>query len=129
MKHESIFIHKCTQELIDRLSFMGYKVFPNIFNALSLSCRNDICIPADGLNRNGGFDCGEDEELFIEEAREYLRQFRAETEFERRRIIDAKVRTFDYEHKEKTLCPKCGLYILINGRVCYGCGYAKQDDK
>lgn len=28
-----------------------------------------------------------------------------------------------YSHQMRGICPKCGKYMLIDGYVCFGCGY------
>ena len=41
------------------------------------------------------------------------------------KTIQAKINTYNYwlGHKERGICPKCGEYMLIDGYVCFGCGY------
>lgn len=59
------FIHKNTPELRKKLKEFGYKVLPNFADFPCLSARNGLAIPTDSFNRNGGFDCGTNEQLFI----------------------------------------------------------------
>lgn len=37
----------------------------------------------------------------------------------------ALVRTFRYLHEEEVvgLCPQCGQYLILSGKLCFGCGY------
>ena len=43
---------------------------------------------------------------------------------------EATLRTFDYLYscQTKGLCPKCKRYIIIDGYVCFGCGYDSSDE-
>lgn len=59
------FIRKNTPELRAKLCGLGIKVFPDIFNFPCLSCSDGLAFPADGNNRNGGIDCGDNENLFL----------------------------------------------------------------
>lgn len=44
------------------------------------------------------------------------------------KYLHAKLNTFDYWHSGQTrgICPKCGEYIIIDGYVCFGCGFDKS---
>lgn len=59
------FIRKNTPELRKKLTDLGYKVFPNFIYFPCLSCSNGYAIPADNLNRDGNFDCKDNENLFL----------------------------------------------------------------
>ena len=39
--------------------------------------------------------------------------------------IQARLNTYYYwlGHKECGICPKCKEYMIIDGYVCFGCGY------
>ena len=51
-----------------------------------------------------------------------------ELEFTDKEIAAAKLRTFNYlhGHESRGVCPKCGKYIIIDGYVCFGCGFDKS---
>lgn len=40
-------------------------------------------------------------------------------------MFQALVRTFRYLHEEEVvgLCPNCGQYLILSGKLCFGCGY------
>lgn len=59
------FIKKNTQELREKLRVLGYRVLPDLFNFPCLSINNGLAVPADTLNRNGGINCEENEDLFL----------------------------------------------------------------
>lgn len=44
------------------------------------------------------------------------------------RRIKAKLRTYNYLHGSDSICicPKCGEYMIIQGYVCFGCGYDRS---
>ena len=43
----------------------------------------------------------------------------------------ARLNTYYYLHgnQEVCICPKCKEYIILDGYVCFGCGYDKSDDR
>lgn len=60
------FIRKNTPELRGKLTELGYRVLPDIFNFPCLSTTAEgLAIPSDELNRDGAYDCGENEYLFL----------------------------------------------------------------
>lgn len=48
---------------------------------------------------------------------------------EEEKYIAAIVRTLNFLHPNYYLCPKCGEYVIIDGFVCFGCGYDKYSSK
>lgn len=52
-------------ELRNKLRDIGYRVFPDIFNFPCLSCSKGLALPSNGNNRDGGYDCGTNEDLFL----------------------------------------------------------------
>lgn len=43
--------------------------------------------------------------------------------------ITAVINTFRYLYPNANqICPKCNKYILIDGYVCFGCGYDKSSE-
>lgn len=46
-------------------------------------------------------------------------------------LTKARLNTYNFLHsyQEVCLCPKCKEYIILDGYVCFGCGYDKSDDK
>lgn len=59
------FIMNNTPGLRKKLRKLGYKVLPNFADFPCLSARDGLVIPTDLFNRNGGFNCGSDESLFL----------------------------------------------------------------
>lgn len=59
------FIRNNTPELRKRLIELGYTVFPNMLQFPCLSTGSGIGLPCDNYNRDGGYDCGTNEELFL----------------------------------------------------------------
>ena len=51
-----------------------------------------------------------------------------EPEFTDEEIAAAELRTFHYlhGHENRGVCPKCGKYVIIDGYVCFGCGFDKS---
>jgi hypothetical protein len=51
-----------------------------------------------------------------------------EPEFTDEEIAAAELRTFHYlhSHESRGVCPKCGKYIIIDGYICFGCGFDKS---
>lgn len=47
------------------------------------------------------------------------------------RRLRARLNTYFYLHsgQERGVCPKCGKYIIIDGYVCFGCGYDNSVDR
>lgn len=47
------------------------------------------------------------------------------------RRLRARLNTYLYLHdgQERGVCPKCGKYIIIDGYVCFGCGYDNSVDR
>lgn len=47
------------------------------------------------------------------------------------RRLRARLNTYFYLHdgQERGVCPKCGKYIIIDGYVCFGCGYDSSIDR
>lgn len=45
--------------------------------------------------------------------------------------LKARLNTYLYLHnyQERGICPKCGKYIIIDGYVCFGCGYDNSIDR
>ena len=44
--------------------------------------------------------------------------------------ITAVINTFRYLYPNAhRICPKCNKYILIDGYVCFGCGYDKNNEQ
>lgn len=44
--------------------------------------------------------------------------------------ITAVMNTFKYLYPNAhRICPKCNKYILIDGYVCFGCGYDKSNEQ
>lgn len=60
------FIRKNTAELRGKLRELGYTVLPNIFYFPCLTTMSDgLVVPSSELNRDGAYDCGENENLFL----------------------------------------------------------------
>lgn len=60
------FIRKNTTELRSKLRELGYTVLPNIFYFPCLTTMSDgLVVPSSELNRDGAYDCGENENLFL----------------------------------------------------------------
>ena len=51
-----------------------------------------------------------------------------EPEFTDEEIAAAELRTFHYlhSHESRGVCPKCGKYIILDGYICFGCGFDKS---
>lgn len=51
-----------------------------------------------------------------------------EPEFTDEEIATAELQTFHYlhGHEIRGVCPKCGKYVIIDGYVCFGCGFDKS---
>ncbi len=62
---QSAYIKKNTQELREKLRVLGYRILPDLFHFPCLSINNGLAVPADTLNRNGGINCEENEDLFL----------------------------------------------------------------
>lgn len=63
---QNCFIHKNTKELCEKLNEIGYRVLPNLFGMVGLSTMtNGICVPSVSNERDNGYDCGENEHLFL----------------------------------------------------------------
>lgn len=62
---QTVYIRKNTRELREKLRDIGYRVLPNLFHFPCLSINNGLAVPADTLNRDGGINCGENEDLFL----------------------------------------------------------------
>lgn len=51
-----------------------------------------------------------------------------EPEFTDEEIAAAELRTFHYlhSHESRGVCPKCGKYVILDGYICFGCGFDKS---
>lgn len=112
---QSAFIRKNTPQLREKLKDLGYKVFPNFIHFPCLSCSNGYAIPADNLNRDGNFDCGINENLFLalaalrdDDNDDYMQYF-----------TDGKGGWLLHEYKDKTFNMIVGMYEQYGGTCTY----------
>jgi len=58
-----------------------------------------------------------------------IADIRAEIEFKDKKInnLMAYMRTLSAMHVPIGLCPSCKKYIVVDGFICFGCGYDESD--